>query len=95
MILISVKSEVMDAKRQFEKDIDAERYLKRVKRLHDLSRILSIKKENKNLITSARSKSLIRTMQKHFRSLLKNRIPLRVEIINTNANQLKLNLKSK
>ena len=95
MILISVKSEVMDARRQFEKDIEAERYLKRVKRLHDLCRILSSRKETKNVIIPVRGKSLMRAMQKHFKHLIKKSIPLRVEIINTNANQLNLNLKSK
>lgn len=38
MIFITVQSEVMQSVRQFQKDIEAERFLKRVKKLHDLCR---------------------------------------------------------
>lgn len=55
----------MDCKRQFEKDKDAEKYLKWLVKYHSLSRRNGLKKEDK----------------------------LRVEIINTNANQLNLQLK--
>lgn len=93
MILISVKSEVIDCRRQFEKDIDAERYLKRIKRLIHLHRaylLRPIKRE----IAKTRQRSMGRLIAtRNYNYKLKTAIPLRIEIINTNANQLSLQIK--
>jgi len=85
MILISVKSEVQDTKRQFETDKAAEKYLKSVKDIHDLHRKQRMGKrpvQTKN----TRADALL------WDEKFKRCIPLKVEIINTNHAQL--NLKS-
>lgn len=92
MILISIKSEVMDSKRQFEKDLDAEKFLRRVKRIHDLARWQSLGYFPKYIHPKPKGIRFAR-LKKHFIESLKTAIPLRVEIINTKANQLQMQLK--
>lgn len=82
MILISVKSEVMDVKRQYEKEKDAEKYLIFIKKFHDDSRKQRLGKRPPNLI-----------LGREWDMKMKTCIPLRIEIINTEANQLNLLLK--
>lgn len=93
MILISVKSDVIDCRRQFEKDLDAERYLRRIKRLIHLHRICQLR-PLKNEIKNSRKRSVRRMIATvEYKYTLKTAIPLRIEIINTNANQLQLQIK--
>lgn len=87
MILISIKSPIMDCKRQFEQDLKAEQFLKRVKRIHDLSRWQSLGYFPK-YINPKPSKMKFARLKMQFAENLKTAIPLRVEIINTEANQL-------
>lgn len=93
MILISVKSDVIDCRRQFEKDLDAERYLKRIKGLLFLHRERLLR-PYKNAIGATRMRSLQRARAKiKYSEEMAKAIPLRIEIINTNANQLQLQIK--
>jgi len=82
MILISVKSDAMDVKRQFEKEKDAEKYLVFVKNFHNMERENRMGKKPTNL-GHANKMSRMEYDEK-FKSIL----PLKVEIINTEANQL-------
>jgi hypothetical protein len=93
MILISVKSEVIDFRRQFEKDLDAERYLKRIKRLINLHRVYLLR-PLKREIAKHRQRSFNKMRAIRFYKYgMQTAIPLRIEIINTNANQLQLQIK--
>lgn len=86
MILISVKSEVMDVKRQYEKEKDAEKYLKFVKDFHDKSRY-----QRMGPRPEMRGKNWREAI--NWDDRMKTCIPLSIEIINTEANQLNLQLK--
>lgn len=78
----------MDCKKQYEKDLDSEKFLKRIKKIHDLSRLGRHRKpEGKNRRIGY--KMLISQWQ----SKISKSIPLRITIINTNANQLQLQIK--
>jgi hypothetical protein len=78
MILISVKSEIYNDKRQFETDKKAFDYLVLISKIHELSRLQKVGKKPKL------------KDYKTWRGELKVSIPLRIEIINTNNNQLSL-----
>jgi len=82
MILISVKLEVMISRRQFKKDLDAERFLKRVKRVHDLCRAYQLRSIDPRYGLSNKIARM------RFIKELSTAIPLKIEIINTKANQL-------
>lgn len=92
MIFITVKSEIMDSKRQFEKDLDAERYLKRVKKFHDLTRYRRfLRTANFPADAFRRRRKSIFTMKSVFRYASASdlaSIPLKVSILNTEAAQL-------
>jgi len=88
MILISIKSEIMDCKKQYEKDTDAEKFLKRVKKIHNLSRFMQFRKPEYK-----RKRLAYCILLKDWKRNLSAAIPLRIEIINTNANQLQLQIK--
>jgi len=77
MILISIKSEIMDCERQFEKDLHVEKFLKRVNKIHSLARLERHKKpKNTGFIKHI----LIRRWE----SEISKSIPLKITIINTN-----------
>jgi hypothetical protein len=94
MILISVKSEIYNDKRQFETDKKAFDYLVLISKIHELSRLQKVGKKPKlkDYKTGKRStnKSRLTADLKRWRGELKVSIPLRIEIINTNNNQLSL-----
>jgi hypothetical protein len=90
MILISVKSPIVDDKRQFETDQKAMRFLLSINRLHHLSRLQQFPKPRK-------PKGIKKWVDKKYRfkvwkDNLRTAIPLRIEIINTKYNQLNLQL---
>lgn len=93
MILISVKSEIMDCKRQYESDKDAEMFLKRVKRIHSLSRVQSLRNINPFFTMPNRRGWVVDKLKAKYTRALSASIPLKIEIINTKANQLNLNLR--
>lgn len=89
MIQISIKSPIVDDRRQFKTDAKAMRFLKSIDRLHYLHRMRAVGKKPKRL----RGKG-VKTLNEHnlkvWRYDLSVAIPLRVEIINTKFNQLNL-----
>lgn len=96
MILISVKSEIYSDKRQFETDKKADKYLRLILRIHELSRLQKVGKRPKLKDFSTGRRSMSRNKHakavKEWQNNLRTSIPLKVEIINTKINQLTLNL---
>jgi hypothetical protein len=90
MILISVKSDFMDVKHQEETDKGAEKYLKRVHALHQVHREYLWKRaERENDTPKARNEKFASRIKSTAKQLfMKTCLPLRIEIINTDANQL-------
>jgi hypothetical protein len=89
MILISVKSQVVDAKRQFETDAKAMAYLKTINRFHMAHRMKIAGSKPKKLRgkgTAGVNKKRLQT----WREVLASCVTLKVEIINTKFNQLNL-----
>lgn len=78
----------MDCKKQYEKDLDAEKLLRRVKKIHDLSRFGQFRKPER-----IGKQLAYYHLLKHWKRNLSTAIPLRIEIINTSANQLQLQIK--
>ena len=93
MILISVKSVFMDIKHQEETDKGAEKWLLKNKKLHDtyLAHHVS-KKPLKPRGRDHRQLAKYESDLKAYNELLAN-CTMKVEIINTNANQLNLQIK--
>ena len=92
MILISVKSEVVDDKRQFKSDRKALTFLRRINNLHLSHRLKLVGPKPKRV----KGKGMKRYNEKRiaeWQTNLRTCIPLRIEIINTEANQLNLQLK--
>jgi hypothetical protein len=83
----------MNCRKQFEQDLKAEQYLKRVKRIHYLARWQSFGYFPKYTRSERHSRLMLSRLKAQFSDDMRTAIPLRVEIINTNANQLHLNLK--
>lgn len=86
MILISVKSEVVEDKRQFTSDKKALAYLRAINTLHHTHR--------KNIAgpKPKRMGKQTRRAVKKWREVLATCVNLKVEIINTKQNQLSLSL---
>lgn len=93
MILISIKSEIMDCKKQFETDLASERFLRRVKRIHDLSRVRSLRGLNPAFTMPNRRGWVVDKLKARYVLALSTSMLLKIEIVNTNANQLNLQLK--
>ncbi len=91
MILISVKSEVVDDKRQFESDKLAMKYLVSINKLHHLHR-RKIAGPKPKPIRGKNSKFKNRKAKEDWQYTLSMCVNLRVEIINTKINQLRLSL---
>lgn len=95
MILISVKSEVVDDKRQFKSDTAAMKYLKNIKRLHESHRIAVCgkKPEKKDFKVGLRrrfSRVLYNKAVNQWQLSMNATLKLKIEIINTKHNQLDL-----
>jgi len=89
MILISVKSNVVDDKRQFMSDDEAMKFLLTINRLHHAHRRkIAGKKPKKLRGKGAKAKNA--KLLKEWQYTLATCIQLRVEIINTKQNQLSL-----
>lgn len=73
----------MDVKRQYEKDKDAEKYLTWVHKIHNMQRDIIMRN---NPLNNPKTKDQRREYEKAFRECL----PLKIEIINTEAAQLSL-----
>ena len=86
MILISVKSEVVNDKRQFKSDRSAMIFLRKIDRLHMSHRMKLVGKRPRG------GRGLAKLACEKWRSELACAIPLRIEIINTKYNQLNLPL---
>lgn len=84
MILISVKSDFMDVKHQEETDKGAEKYLKTVKKLHDTHREHMVKKFVSLLPLTIGRFDMVNKRENYKKTCL----PYKVEIINTDQNQL-------
>lgn len=81
MIFISVQSEIQETKRQFETHRAAEQYLKKVKELHDMARARRLPPRPPETATKA-----LLAWQKDSKQC----IPLRIDILDTDAAQLSL-----
>lgn len=96
MILINVKSDIYSDKRQFETDKKADKYLRLILKIHELSRLQKAGKRPrvKDYASGKRSVSKNRHAKavKDWENTLRHSIPLKVEIINTKINQLSLTL---
>lgn len=84
MILISIKSDLMDVKRQYETDKEAEKYLKWVEKSHRDYREYLGRMFQSKLSFKLKDREKVAKSREYIKSLC----PLKVEIINTNANQL-------
>lgn len=82
MILISVKSEVMDTKRQYDDPKEADKYLHFVKNFHHASRLQRMGQRPRKRKGSY--------AYLHYDEEFKTCIPLRVEIIDTEHSQLSI-----
>lgn len=90
MILISIKSDLMNVKRQYETDKEAEKYLKDVETAHTNERIRLTRRhiyETKGVRAYEANKTL-RQVASVAPQFIKDCLKLRVSIINTNQNQL-------
>jgi hypothetical protein len=96
MILISVKSEVVQDKRQFKSDSAAMRFLKRINKLHNSHRLAIVgkKPKAKDFRTGRKGYSRLKylTAIEEWEANMKQTLGLKVEIINTKANQLNLSI---
>lgn len=94
MILISIKSEVVDDKRQFKSDSAAMKFLRSINRLHNAHRIVMVgkKPKPKDFRTGRKGYSRLRylTAIDTWQQNMKSTLGLKVEIINTKYNQLNL-----
>lgn len=94
MILISVKSEVVEDKRQFKSDSAAMRFLKAIQKLHDSHRVAIVgkKPQRKDFKTGRKGFSRLQylTAIDTWQTNMCQTLRLKVEIINTKANQLNL-----
>jgi hypothetical protein len=97
MILISVKSEVVDDRQQFQTDAAAMKYLLTINRLHHAHRakIAGPKPKKIWFRTGIRaiSNQRFRKAMDDYNFTMSSCINLRIEIINTKFNQLNLQLK--
>lgn len=89
MILISVKSNVVEDKRQFETHEKAMKFLLQIDKLHHAHRKKIAGKKPKKLRGKGVS-AINRKNLKEWENILKTCIWLKIEIINTNTNQLNL-----
>lgn len=83
MIFIKVTSEAMQVKKQFETDADAEKFLHWVKKWHDMVRARKAGPPPRKSFKSFKERI---DWENHFKTCL----PLRVDILNTDAAQLNL-----
>lgn len=94
MILISVKSEVVEDKRQFKSDSAAMRFLRSINRLHNAHRISMVgsKPKSKDFRTGRKGFSRLKylTALDTWNDNMKATLGLKIEIINTKYNQLNL-----
>lgn len=83
----------MDVKHQEETDAAAEKYLKKVKRLHDIYREAVLKKfeSSKPSHVKIRDYHLFNKAYRDWQDSIP-KMPCKIEIINTEANQLHLSL---
>lgn len=83
MIFINVNSEAMQVKKQFETDAAAEKFLHWVKKWHDMVRVKKAGTPPRKNFHSFKDRI---DWENNFKTCL----PLRVDILNTDASQLNL-----
>ena len=91
MILISVKSNVVEDKRQFETHDKAMKFLKQIDKLHHSHRKRIAGKKPKKIRGKGMS-AINRKNLKNWENTLRTCVHLKIEIINTNTNQLALTI---